>query len=94
MLAGVAKCRACGAAMIVNTGSGHGGHYREYACSTLIRKGRTHCVGLRVRTDKLEGQVLSLLSDRLFQPERLAAALGAYVTDNAASDKARKETLR
>jgi site-specific DNA recombinase len=94
MLAGVAKCRACGAAMIVNTGSGRGGHYRYYACSTLIRKGRKHCVGLRVRMDKLDGQVLEMFADRLFRPERLAALLGAYVQSNAATDKARKEKLR
>jgi DNA invertase Pin-like site-specific DNA recombinase len=94
MLAGVAKCLACGAAMIVNTGSGRGGHYRYYACSTLIRKGRKHCVGLRVRMDKLDGQVLEMFAERLFRPERLAALLGAYVTANAATDKARKEKLR
>jgi site-specific DNA recombinase len=94
MLAGVAKCRACGAAMIVNTGSGHGGHYRYYACSTLIRKGRKHCTGLRVRMDKLDGQVLTMLSDRVFQPQRLAAMLGEYVKTNAANDNARKEQLR
>ena len=80
--------------MIVNTGSGHGGHYRYYACSTLIRKGRKHCTGLRVRMDKLDGQVLTMLSERVFQPQRLAAMLGEYVKSNAANDNARKEKLR
>lgn len=94
MLAGVAKCRACGAAMIVNTGSGHGGHYRYYACSTLIRKGRKHCAGLRVRMDKLDEQILSVMSNRLFEPERLAALLEAYTESHSASNAARKEKLR
>jgi len=43
MLASVARCAECGAAMILNTGKG--GSYRYYSCSKAMKQGKTACRG-------------------------------------------------
>ena len=92
MLAGVARCASCGAAMIQNTGKG--GTYRYYCYSRSMKQGKTACSGMRIRMDRLDGMVLDHLSERLFQPERLEQLLGAYV-DKALDGQAKaKERLR
>ncbi len=92
MLAGVARCATCGAAMIQNTGKG--GTYRYYCCSKSMKQGKTACSGMRIRMDRLDGMVVDYLSERLFDPERLKQLLGAYC-ENALEGQARaKEKLR
>ena len=92
MLAGVARCATCGAAMIQNTGKG--GTYRYYCCSRSMKQGKTACSGMRIRMDRLDGLVLDHLSERLFEPERLQELLGGYL-DQALDGKAKaKEKLR
>jgi site-specific DNA recombinase len=92
MLAGIARCGRCGAAMIVNTGKG--GTYRYYACSTVIRKGRGHCQGQRVRMDRLDNAILTLLSERIFHPDRLAALLAENAKRASATQRGARERLR
>lgn len=64
MLAGVARCAHCGAAMIQNTGKG--GLYRYYCCSRKMKQGATACRGQRIRVDELDKTVLDYLSGQLF----------------------------
>jgi site-specific DNA recombinase len=91
MLAGVARCGACGSAMILNTGKGI---YRYYACSKSMRQGKTACTGRRIRMDRLDGLVLDHLSQQLFTPERLAKMLDDYLAKSAAGLAGRREKLR
>lgn len=92
MLAGVARCATCGAAMIQNTGKG--GTYRYYCCSRSMKQGKTACSGMRIRMDRLDDMVLDHLSERLFEPERLEELLRGYL-DQAQDGQARaKEKLR
>ena len=91
MLASVARCAACGAAMILNTGKGT---YRYYFCSRAMRQGKTACEGRRIRMDKLDGLVLDHLSQQLFTPERLETMLPDYLTKAEAGVAGRREKLR
>jgi site-specific DNA recombinase len=90
MLAGVARCTHCGAAMILNTGKGH----RYYACSFHGKKGKTVCKGQRIRMDKLDGMVLEYLGDKIFAPVRLEGLLRGYMETQEASLTTRREKLR
>ena len=92
MLASVARCGECGAALVLNTGKG--GRYRYYSCSRSQREGKTACPGRRIRMDRLDSVVLDLLSRKLFKPDRLAALLKVYLADSAAEVLARKERLK
>jgi site-specific DNA recombinase len=92
MLAGVARCATCGAAMILNTGKG--GTYRYYCCSRSMKQGKTACTGMRIRMDRLDGLVLDHLSGTLFAPERLEDLLGGYLAQEQEGRAALKEKLR
>jgi site-specific DNA recombinase len=92
MLASVARCAACGSAMILNTGKG--GTYRYYSCSKVMKQGKTACSGRRIRMDHLDDMVLAHLSERLFTPERLTDLLQGYIAEASASREARREKLR
>ena len=92
MLAGVARCAGCGAAMILNTGKG--GTYRYYSCSRAMKQGKTACPGRRIRMDRLDDMVLGHLSEELFVPERLTTLLSGYI-DRASDGQERvRERLR
>ena len=59
LLAGVARCGHCGAALIKNTGKS--GQYRYYCCSTRLKEGPFGCQGLRMPMDKLDDIVIELV---------------------------------
>lgn len=92
MLAGVARCAGCGAAMILNTGKG--GTYRYYACSRAMKQGRTACQGRRIRMDELDGAVLGYLSKKLFSSARLGTLLEGYLAQEKDGAAGRREKLR
>jgi site-specific DNA recombinase len=92
MLAGVARCAHCGAAMILNTGKG--GAYRYYSCCKAMKQGKTSCTGQRIRMDKLDGMVLEHLASKVFDPERLPEILKTYMDAQEAGIASRKERLR
>ena len=92
MLAGVARCAHCGAAMILNTGKG--GQYRYYACSRAMKQGKASCNGQRIPMDKLDGLVLEHLASKVFHPDRLEQALTHYINQHEAGLATRKERLR
>jgi DNA invertase Pin-like site-specific DNA recombinase len=91
MLAGVVRCAHCGAAMVLNTGKGV---YRYYACSSFAKKGRTACVGQRIRMDRLDDMVLEYLGSKVFDPDRLQQVLKTYMETQEVGATARKERLR
>jgi site-specific DNA recombinase len=51
--------------------------YRYYTCGNSATKGHTACKGRSIPMDKLDRLVTEHLSQRLFQPERLAAILAS-----------------
>lgn len=95
LLAGVARCGHCGAALILNTGKG--GAYRYYCCSRKLKQGVTSCRGLRMRMDQLDDIVVSEVSKRVLEPQRLTQMLEHYVKAAArkgAAEHDRLATLR
>ncbi|WP_235940094.1 zinc ribbon domain-containing protein [Bradyrhizobium hipponense] len=57
--------------------------HRYYSCSTCNRKGKTVCKGRSIRMDKLDTLVTTHLTERLFQPERLAEILSSLSSRRA-----------
>lgn len=95
LLAGVARCGHCGAALIQNTGKG--GLYRYYCCSRKLREGATACHGLRIRMDRLDQIVVDEVTSRLLDPDRLNALLTGYLKSAATQadeNKARLSRMR
>lgn len=91
LLAGVARCGHCGAALIQNTGKG--GLYRYYCCSRKLREGATACHGLRIRMDRLDQIVLDEVTSRVLQPDRLHALLTNYLKSAATQADENKDRL-
>jgi site-specific DNA recombinase len=76
LLTGLAVCATCHGGMTLRTGTSKNGKvYRYYTCGNCATKGRTACKGRSIPMDKLDRLVTEHLSQRLFQPERLAAIL-------------------
>ena len=92
MLASVARCASCGSAMILNTGKG--GTYRYYSCSKSMKQGKAACGGTRIRMDRLDDAVLGHLSEKLFEPARLADLLKGYMAQAEESGASQREKLR
>jgi len=63
LLAGLARCGYCGAALIQNTGKG--GAYRYYCCSRKLKEGITACRGLRIPMGSLDEIVFSVVAKRV-----------------------------
>lgn len=59
--------------------TGKGGAYRYYTCSNRRRKGRAVCTGEPIRADLLKEVVGEYVEDRLLNPRRLEAILGALL---------------
>jgi site-specific DNA recombinase len=76
LLAGIARCGHCGAALIQNTGKG--GAYRYYCCSSRLKQGPMACEGLRMPMDRLDGIVIGEVSKRILAPDRLTELLDSY----------------
>lgn len=91
LLAGVARCGNCGAALIQNTGKG--GRYRYYCCSRKLKEGPRSCEGLRMPMDKLDDIVIGEVARRVLEPARLGEMLDAYVKSSAARDNEAKQRL-
>ena len=70
LLAGVARCGYCGAALIQKTGRGNGGQYRYYCCSRKLKEGRMSCSGIRMPMDKLDDIVIGEVANRVLEPTR------------------------
>ena len=81
LLAGVARCGYCGAAMIQNTGKG--GLYRYYACSSKLKKGVTACRGIRLPMDHLDDIVVGEVTKKVLEPVQLTEMLLAYARAGA-----------
>jgi DNA invertase Pin-like site-specific DNA recombinase len=95
LLAGVARCGHCGAALIQNTGKS--GTYRYYCCSRKLKEGATACKGLRMPMQRLDQIVIDELSARVLQPDRLGDLLKAYLksaNNRSAEIKERLSRLR
>jgi site-specific DNA recombinase len=91
LLAGVARCGHCGAALIQNTGKG--GLYRYYCCSRKLREGATACHGLRIRMDRLDQIVVDKVTDHILDPDQLNALLTGYLKSAATQADENKDQL-
>jgi len=92
LLAGVARCGHCGAALIQNTGKG--GQYRYYCCSTRLKEGPMGCQGLRMPMDKLDGIVIGEVSEQILQPDHLKELLGEYLRTAIEREDRNRDRLR
>ena len=81
LLAGVARCGYCGAAMIQNTGKG--GRYRYYCCSRKLKQGVTSCRGIRIPMDRLDEMVIGEVAKRVLEPVGLEEMLETYARAGA-----------
>jgi site-specific DNA recombinase len=91
LLAGVARCGHCGAALIQNTGKS--GAYRYYCCSRKLKEGATSCRGLRMRMEDLDQTVIGEVSKRVLEPQRLTEMLRDYVKASARKGVAESDRL-
>ncbi len=84
LLTGLAVCATCGGGMTLRTGTSRRGKvHRYYTCSTCARKGKTACKGRSIPMQKLDNLVTDHLTERLFDPERLAAILASLSSRRA-----------
>jgi len=82
LLTGLAKCGGCGRAMV--KGTGKGGRYSYYVCSTRNRVGVTACKGQRVPMVGADDLVSGALLEMVLQPDHLAKLLGELRKSNKA----------
>lgn len=92
LLAGIARCGQCGAALIQNTGKG--GHYRYYCCSRRLKEGPLGCIGLRMPMGKLDDIVMGELAKRILEPDRLKKLLEEYLRTALEREERNREQLR
>ncbi|MFT4026589.1 MAG: recombinase family protein, partial [Novosphingobium sp.] len=92
LLAGVARCGHCGAALIQNTGKG--GQYRYYCCSRRLKEGPLSCTGLRMPMDKLDRLVMREVTRRILDPERLKTLLEDYLRTALEREDRNRDQLR
>jgi site-specific DNA recombinase len=91
LLAGIARCGHCGAALIQNTGKS--GAYRYYCCSKRLKEGAHDCKGLRMRMDALDGMVLGEVAKIILEPGRLTELLEGYMKSSAERSEAAQAQL-
>ncbi|MFJ7352771.1 recombinase family protein [Phyllobacterium sp. NPDC097923] len=95
LLAGIARCGYCDAALIQNTGKG--GAYRYYCCSRKLKEGAFACDGIRMRMDRLDEIVIGEIMQHVLDPVRLQLLLKSYLqsaTERADRNKHQIEKLR
>jgi len=92
LLTGIARCEACGAPMRIRTGKG--GRYRYYACSRKADAGATACNGGAVPMRELDDLVTDAICDRVLEPKRLHAMVGALLARNARHQDRERDQLR
>jgi hypothetical protein len=66
LLAGIARCAYCGAALIENTGKG--GAYRNYRCARKLKRGVTACRGMRMRMERPNDIVVGEVAKCILEP--------------------------
>ncbi len=79
LLAGIARCGHCGAALIQNTGKG--GRYRYYCCSRKLKEGAFACDGFRMPMDRLDEIVVGEVLRNVLAPDHLKAILDRWLTN-------------
>lgn len=75
LLTGLLRCGDCGAAMTMATGTGMGGTYNYYRCTTKSKKHIGLCSSKPVPMEKFDRQILNGLAEKVFTPERVAFML-------------------
>jgi site-specific DNA recombinase len=91
ILAGLARCGYCGAALIQNTGKG--GAYRYYCCSRKLKEGVTACRGMRMPMPRLDDIVVREVAKRVLEPHRLGEMLEAYVRAGSEREDQNRQRL-
>jgi site-specific DNA recombinase len=96
LLTGLTFCATCGGAMTLRTGKS--GRYRYYTCCSAARIGATACKGRSVPMNKLDELVVEHLADRICEPQRIKALLGAVLeqrdSENQKRDRLQSELQR
>ena len=75
LLTGLLRCGECGAALTMATGTGTGGTYNYYRCTTKTKKHLGLCSSRPVPMERLDRAVLNSLADKVFTPQRVASIL-------------------
>ena len=91
LLAGIARCGHCDAALIQNTGKG--GRYRYYCCSRKLKEGPMSCEGLRMPMDQLDSVVIGEVARQVLEPSRLKEMLEAYLKASVDREGQAKDRL-
>lgn len=91
LLAGIARCGHCRAALIQNTGKG--GRYRYYCCSRKLKEGPRACEGLRIPMEELDSLVIAEVAKRVLEPSRLRQMLEGYLKASSEREGQAKERL-
>ncbi len=93
LLTGILKCNApdCGAGMTIRTGKS--GQYIYYACNAKLTGGAGRCETRAIRQDELDSIVLSVLTDRILQRDRLIELLQAVLEKSDTADAQRHQDL-
>jgi site-specific DNA recombinase len=93
LLTGMLKCKApgCGAGMTIRTGKS--GQYIYYACNAKLTGGAGRCETRAIRQDELDSIVLSVLTDRILQRDRLLELLQAVLEKSDTADAQRHQDL-
>jgi hypothetical protein len=73
LLTGLAKCAHCGAGFVLV--SGKGGNYNYYRCSTRVYQASDKCDMPNVPLEELDAAVLSVVAEKVLQPERILQML-------------------
>jgi site-specific DNA recombinase len=81
LLTGLAKCKACGGPLKVQTGKSNQYHY--YVCARAADQAKAKCSGLRMNRQRLDNLVLQTFCERVLQPHRLKALTEKLVARSA-----------
>src|SRR5580704_5457960 len=92
LLTGIAQCERCGAPMRTRTGKS--GKYWYYACSRKADFGATGCTGMAIPMETLDDLVTDTICERVLEPARLQALLGALMARNASHQDALRAEMR
>lgn len=91
LLTGLAVCATCNGGMTLRIGTSKtGAVHRYYTCSTCAQKGKTVCNGRSIPIAKLDTLVTTHMSERLFQPERMAMILSSLSSRRSEKEDAVK----
>lgn len=95
LLTGIAKCAHCGAGFVLV--SGKGGQYDYYRCSTRAYKGNDMCDAPNIPREELEAAVLSVIAEKVLQPERITDMLDQLrnqISNLQAPDREREKLIQ